>query len=215
MDKLRYLLLTQKDSSSTISCVIKVFLYDEPMTKSLGMSESEFYVFAEAVCKKAVKDKLSYVCKNGNRVIGFALNDDMMGEAVPNSTGMPSKMNPILDLLWRLDNSYLKGKKISKKELFHLFMIGSLKEHRRKGIAKKLIVKSLALAKRKKFNKVITEATNMNSQKFLRKYFGFKDAKDIKYKEFKCQNKFLFKDIGEESCKLMALRLNEKTKEQR
>lgn len=64
MDALRYSLLTNKDLDSTADCVVRTFLYDEPMTKNLGITEPEFRVFATEICSKCVREKLSYVCKN-------------------------------------------------------------------------------------------------------------------------------------------------------
>jgi len=207
MDQLKYNLLSRKYLPRTINCVTKVFLYDEPMTCSLGMSEFDFQIFSRVICERAVNEKRSYICTRGDDVVGFALNEDLMAEPIPESAGIPSAMSPILSLLEGLDKNYLKGKRVSKGELFHLFMIGSLREHRNQGIVRKLIDKSLALAKRQGFGKVVTEATNMKSQNLFRTYFGFKDAINTPYGRYKFQSQRPFKDIGELSCNLMELKL--------
>lgn len=207
MNKLNYSLLTQKDIPSTITCVIKVFLYEEPMTKTLGITESEFKIFVKAICKKTAKEKMSYVCKENNKVIGFCLNEDLITKPFPESTRITSKMNPIFKLLKELDKEFLENKKVSKKIFFHLFMIGSLKEYRNQGIAKKLTANSLALAKKMKFKEVVTEATSTNSQNLLKKHFNFREFTEIKYGKFKFSKRLPFKDLGEESCKLMTLKL--------
>ena len=58
MEKLECHLLTKPYLTSTVDCVTKVFLYDEPMTRALGMSEAEFQTFVRVVCEKAVNDRL-------------------------------------------------------------------------------------------------------------------------------------------------------------
>ena len=207
MERLEYHLLTKPYLDSTVDCVTKVFLYDEPMTQALGMSEAEFQTFVRAICEKAVNDKSSYICGNNKRVIGFALNEDLVGEPLPESVEITPKMSPILNLLGKLDKTYLKGKRISKGTAFHLFMIGSLREYRNKGIAKKLTDRSLALARRQGFDRVITEATNRKSQRLLGEYFGFRDRISQSYKYYRFGNKTPFSNIGEESCILMELKL--------
>ena len=209
MGELKYSLLTKKDILSAINCVVKVFLYEESMTKSLNISNSEFRVFVKLICEKMAREKMSYVCKNNvNQVVGFCLNEDLVTEPLSKSVKITSKMNPIFVLLGRLDNSYFRNKKISQRKFFHLFMVGSLKEYRNKGIARELIAKSLALAKKREFELAITEATNLKSQNLFKNHFNFKEFKKIPYKKFKFKNKFPFKSIDEEYCKLMELKVN-------
>jgi len=86
-------------------------------------------------------------------------------------------------------------------------MVGSLSKYRNKGISKNLIKKSLALARKRKYKIVLTEATNLKSQNLLKK-FEFKDVRKIKYSKFKLNNSYVFKDIGEKYCKLMELKFS-------
>ena len=75
------------------------------------------------------------------------------------------------------------------------------------GIAKKLTNKNLALAKRKGFDGIVTEATNSNSQRLLGEHLGFEDKASQSYEDYKFEDKTPFSDIGEESCNLMELKL--------
>jgi ribosomal protein S18 acetylase RimI-like enzyme len=207
MDKLKYSLLTNKDLPSAVDCVVKTFLYDEPMTKSLGITESEFKVFATVICKKCIREKLSYVCKNSqNKVIGFCLNEDLISDDSSSFDKVTKKMNPIFNILEMLDSSYLNDKQKIKNFFFHLFMVGSLSEYRNQGVAKKLIEKSLALAKKRKYKFVLTEATNLKSQNLLKK-FNLEEVRKIEYSIFNFNGANIFKDIGEEYCKLMELKI--------
>jgi len=208
MGTIKYSLLTDKDALSVVDCVVKTFLYDEPMTKNLGITDSEFEVFATAICKKCIGKKLSYVCKNGRgKVVGFSLNEDLISDEQLPLDKITKKMNPIFNILERLDSLYVGDKKKTKKVFFHLFMGGSLSEYRNKGIVKKLIVKSLALAKKKNYKFAFGEATNLKSQNLV-KGFGFEEINRIKYSEFKFNGAKIFKNIGEEYCKLMELKLS-------
>lgn len=208
MDKLKYSLLTTKDIPSTINCVVKVFLYDEPMTKSLNITEFEFKIFATSICNKCAKEKLSYTCTdNHNKIVGFCLNEDLISEEGLSFDNVTKKMDPIFNILEVLDSSYLNDKQKTRNLFFHLFMVGSLSEYRNKGIARKLIEKSLVLAKKRKYKIVLTEATNLKSQNLLKK-FNFEEVRKINYSKFKFNNNPVFKDIGEEYCKLMELKLS-------
>jgi len=207
MDQLKYLLLTNTDLSITIDCVVKVFLYDEPMTKNLDITESEFKNFVTIICNKCVKEKLSYICKNShNKIIGFCLNEDLIDDGDISLDKITPKMNPILNLLGSLDSSYLKNKRKTKNTFFHLFMVGSLSEYRNQGIVKRLIKNSLVLAKKNKYKTALSEATNLKSQNLLEK-FNFKFVKKVKYSDFKFKGVYFFKNIGEKYCKLMELKI--------
>jgi ribosomal protein S18 acetylase RimI-like enzyme len=131
----------------------------------------------------------------------------LITEPLEDSTKITVKMAPIFDILSKLDTFYLRNKVPMKKRFFHLFMIGSLKEYRKQGIAKKLIEGSIARAKGMKFQTIVTEATNFKSQRLVEKYFKFKTLKRIKYKKFKLDNRFPFKRLKEESCQLMERKL--------
>lgn len=208
MGKLNYSRLGTKDISPAVDCVMRVFLYDEPMTKVLGISESEFRVFAEGVCKKAAKERISYVCRNNlGKIVGFCLSEDLVSETFLNLEKITPKMNPIFIILGKLDSEYLKDKKCAKGRYFHLFMAGTLSDYRNRGIVREFIARSLNLARRKKFKKAVSEATSIKSQKLLENHFKFKTIKKINYKTFRFNNKFLFKNIGEASCNLMELNL--------
>jgi len=209
--ELKYSILSKDDIPSTIDCVIKVFLYEEPMTRLLRISESEFQVFAELTCKKAAEEKLSFVCKNKDgRVVGFCLNEDLIATPLDSSLKITPKMDPIFDILNQLDTFYLKDKKPLKNKFFHLFMVGTLSEYRSVGIARKLIEKSLTRANKKRFQAVVTEATNFRSQNLLKKYFNFNTLKRISYEKFSFNDKFPFKSLGKESCDLMEWRISNK-----
>ncbi len=206
MGRLKFSLLTNKDFPLVIDYVIKVFLYDEPMTKKLNVTESEFKDFVTIVCEKCAKERLSYICKDNNRVISFCLNEDLISEGNSPFDKVTEKMNPIFSILETLDSSYLRGKQKTRNTFFHLFMAGTLSEYRNKGVVTRLIKKSLALAKKRKYKIALSEATNLKSQNLLKK-FNFGEVGIIKYSDFKFNGSYIFKDIGEDYCKLMELKI--------
>jgi len=207
MNQFRFSVLNSKDLPNVVDCVTKVFLYDEPMTKNLHISLKEFRHFVNIICKRCTQDGLSYVCKNGRKVVGFCLNKDLIQENSEEFNSITKKMNPILGLLGELDNSYLRFKLKSPGKFFHLFMAGSFREYRNKGIVSEMIVRSLNVAKKKKYKFVVAEATNIKSQSLLKK-FGFIEKNKISYSKFKFKNSKIFRDIGENYCKLMEIKIN-------
>jgi ribosomal protein S18 acetylase RimI-like enzyme len=207
MGQLSYSLFKKKDIPATVECITKVFLYDEPMTKILKIKKSEFKIFIESICEKAVKEKMSYICKDGDKVVGFRLNEDLISEPIPESIKITKKIDPIFALLDKLEEKFLKNKRRIKGKYFHLFMVGSLKEYQNRGIAKKLINKTLLLAKKKKFKKAVTKVTNIKSKTLLKKHFNFEEITKINYKTFKFRGESIFKNIDEKACTLMTLKL--------
>ncbi len=162
---LEYSLLKEKDIDSTIKCVVKVFLYEEPMTKSLGITESEFKSFVDIICNEMVTKKLSYICKDNDKVVGFCLNEDLISNSPKELSRVTYKMNPIFNILEKLDTLYLKDKKKKINYFFHLFMVGSLPEYRKWGIAKELTRRSINLATKKNF--IAQNVKALSSQKGL------------------------------------------------
>lgn len=208
MDTLKYNLLTKKDVDLTIKCMVKTFLHDEPMTRNLKISEKEFKYFAKIICEKMIKEKLSYICKNlSNEVIGFCLNEDLITEPPKSIKRVTQKMEPIFNVLDRLDKLYLKDKTRKRNYFFHMFMVGVLRKYRGKGLAQKLISNSIELANLRGFNKILTEATNISSQNLFIQKFGFKEMYNINYKKFEHNGLKVFQNIGEKYCKLLELEI--------
>lgn len=200
---MEYNLLTKTYFENCVDSVVQTFLYDEPMTKSLLIKEPEFRYFVNLLCKKMVLEKMSFVCVKNSKVIGFCLNEDLITDLPREFNKITPKMNPILDLLKKLDKQYLLKKKKEKNKYFHIFMIGVVKEYRGKKIIQKLIQKSLKLAKLKNYQKIITEATSKKSQNLFIEKFGFKEQCSIDYKKYKFKNKKVFASIDEKKCKLL------------
>lgn len=208
MEKLIYKRLTKRDIDPAVKCIVKVFLYDEPMTKNLEISEKEFEVFVRIVCEKMTKKNLSYICKgSSNEVIGFCLNEDLITPTPKEMENVTKKMESIFELLSQLDKRYIKDKNLEEDTFFHLFMIGVLKKYRNQGIVQKLILKSIELAKLKGFKRILTEATSFKSQKLFSQKFGFNMLFSLNYKRFTYNGLKVFENIGEKSCKLLELKI--------
>ncbi|MEK6888605.1 MAG: GNAT family N-acetyltransferase [Nanoarchaeota archaeon] len=209
MQNLTYTLLTEDDLTSAVKCVVETFLYDEPMTKNLGITAKEFEYFAKIICEKMIEEKLSYICKDGsNRVVGFCLNEDLITNPPSGIENVTTKMEPIFNILEKLDKLYLKCRAKERNIFFHMFMLGVLRESRGQGIAQKLVANSIKLAKSKSFSKIVTEATNINSQTLFTKKFNFKELHKTDYKKFENNRLKVFQNIGEKYCKLLELNIS-------
>ena len=208
MDRLKYKLLTKKDIGATIKCMVKTFLYDEPMTRSLKIPEKEFEHFTKLICGKMAEERLSYICKNSfNEVIAFCLNEDLITEPLKGIENITPKMKPILNVLEKLDALYLRDRNRKRKVFFHMFMVGALREYRGRGIVQRLITNSIRSAKSKGFCKILTEATSLKSQNLFIKKFGFDELYKLDYKRFAYNKSRVFENIGEKYCKLLELNI--------
>lgn len=204
-----YETLQAKDLEQTISCMVNTFPEAEPMTKALGITPDEFFLFAELFCKKAVNDGLSLVAKENKtgNVVAFSIAEDFTGEPPEGIEKINDKFHPIMALLNDLDEEYKKANRVDEGEFLHLFMIGACGPYRNRRIVTTLVEKHLQLAKAKKFSGAIAEVTGPISRHIFVDKFGFDEKLKINYTSYVYNGIIVFESIKDcSSCILVEKR---------
>ncbi len=201
-----YELLKEKYLEQTINCLVDVFTSDEPITTAIKITPSEFYPFAEIICKKTVKDGLSHIAKDSatSQVIGAIISEDLSTELSEEiSKNLPEKLGAISQVLKELHEQYEMKKKVVTGKVFHLFLLAVKKQYTNRNIANNLIEKNLNLASQEEFSGAVVEASGNISQHLFRKY-GFEDRCSIDYQTYEYKGIKVFERIKEHrSCILM------------
>ncbi len=201
-----YELLKEKYLEQTINCLVDVFTSAEPIAIAMKITPSEFYPFAEIICKKAVKDRLSQIAKDSanSQVIGAIISEDLSTELSEEiSKNLPEKLEVVFQLLKELHEQYELKKKVVTGKLFHIFLLAVKEQYRNRNIANNLIEKNLNLASQEEFSGAVVEATGNISQHLFRKY-GFEDRCSIDYQTYEYKEIKVFEGIKEHrSCILM------------
>lgn len=179
-----YYILAEKDVIAAARCIARNFV-DEPLVKHLNISENEFYPFAEVFCKKAVKDKLSFVAKNhhGN-IIGCVITEDMY-ENITLPQDLTPKFQPILAILEQL-TAYALDKfnlKFKKNEILHGVFEAVDRTYRGTDVAANLIATSVDIAMKRGYKYYYSEVAPA-AYKMLNKVVDYKSLNSIKYKDF-------------------------------
>ncbi|ETW92076.1 MAG: hypothetical protein ETSY1_45285 [Candidatus Entotheonella factor] len=161
-----YDILKIGDVSGASRCLAITFSTGEPMAKSLGITEEEFLVFAEILCKRAVKEELSIIarCQKTDHIIGCCIAEDFTTEILGDLKEINPNFIPIFALLNELDEKYKKQHMIQKNEILHGLMLGVLKTYSRLDIGKNLTELVCALGKARGYKAAITEATSPITQ---------------------------------------------------
>ena len=157
-DGIIYELLQEKDLEKTIYCVTDVFTSREPLTTALGLTQDEFYPFAKMFCDKAVEDQLSYITKDAatDEVIGFLIAEDLIQEPdfQENYRRLFKeivKIQPLIDMVDKLEEKYLECKEVKKGEIFHMFLGGIAQRYQHRGIPEIALEELLKEAQHRNF----------------------------------------------------------------
>ena len=205
-DRISYELLQEKDLEQTINCLVEVFTSGEPVTMSLKITPSDFYPFAEIICKKAVKDGLSHIAKDSatSQIIGLIISENFSTTlSEENFKNIPEKLGAILQLIKELHEEYEINKKVVTGKLLHVCFLGTKEQYRNRNIANNLIKKNLNLASQEEFSGAVLKASGKISQHLFRKY-GFEDRCSIDYQTYEDKGIKVFEGIKEHrSCILM------------
>jgi hypothetical protein len=189
-----YEILQEKDLEETVALVSEVFTRGEPMTKALEITAKEFHYFIDIYCKKAVKEGLSVIAKDKDKIVGFIISEDFDSAQPEGIEKIDIKVVPWMALIDAVE----KDAKSNKKEgelRFHMFLGGTEKQYENKHINTTMIEESLKLAKIKNFTSVMVEPTGFATQHMFADKFGFEQKVMIEYKTFLFEGKNVFKNI--------------------
>ena len=202
-----YKVLEEKDLHQTIDCLANIFPNGNPLLRAVGMTPDEYYPIAEIVCNLAVKHDCSYIAKDksSGQIIGFLLCKNLMskGNELKNLSSFSQRVRPIRALLDLIVVEYTEEKKNISGDIIDLLMLGIKKEYRGQGIASKLIVKTIEMARCKGFKIAISQVVHMRAQQIFLK-LNFQEILSVEYGSYSFQGiKPFEKIIGHTKCSLM------------
>lgn len=204
MQKIKILKLNQQHFSQAANCLASGFLR-EPMSQIQQISLKEMLEFCESVIGFAINNALSFVALDQEmNVIGVIINKDFVESPIAENIEINDKFIPIFDLLEKLDAQFQKNLSVEKGIYFHSLMIAVDENTTIKNISTLLQNASFEEAIQLGFKFAVLEATGPISQHIAKNKFGYKIAIELKYKDYKFNNKAIFKDIEtNESCQLL------------
>lgn len=179
-----YKILQSEHYDQAVNIITHSFCEHEPMTKYLGITHSEFLPFAKVIVQKAIKDGLSIVALDENKLSACTIVDDY-ADPINISHEFDPKFKIIFSLLEHLSNDFFNNKEIEKGHLAHLFITAVAKNYHGKGLSSQINLQSTRLAEQKGFDFMCCEFThpynekgtikNLKNNKLLIKSYDYKD----------------------------------------
>ncbi len=201
--------LDEADFFPLMECHLSAFASEkgEAMMRALDLTLEESEAFARPVVEKAIAEGLSLVAwdKPTEKIVGFCLNEPF--GTIPDylKYPLPAKLRPLYAFLQQLDRYCLSDIRVSTQKLFHLFNLGVLRDYRRSGVAKRLMLESLEVAKTHGYEYAVAEATGKGSQTLCEE-IGFQRLRSMAYAEFEFEGGYPFRSIVEpDRCELIGI----------
>jgi len=160
----RYDILKHEHYDQAVNVISHSFCEYEPMTKYLGLTHHEFIPFAKFMVDKAIKDGLSIVALDNDKVTACTIVEDI-ADPLNISIDIDPRFKIIFSLLENLGNDFLSERTIDKGHIAHLFITAVNKNHHGQGLSRKINFESIRLAKEKGFDFMCCEFTHDYNQK--------------------------------------------------
>lgn len=207
-DPYQYKILESEHYTQVVNVITQSFCTDEPMTKYLGITPREFFPFAELVVKKAIKDRLSTIVLDGDKVSACSIIEDT-ADPLDIIIDIDPRFKIIFSFLEYLGGDFFSEKNIEKGHLAHLFFTAVDKNYHGKGLSRKVNFESIQLAKEKGFDFMCCEFTHHYNEKGTIK--NLKNSKllikSCSYKDFIFEGKKPFENLdGHASAYIWELR---------
>uniref|UniRef100_A0AC35FB40 N-acetyltransferase domain-containing protein n=1 Tax=Panagrolaimus sp. PS1159 TaxID=55785 RepID=A0AC35FB40_9BILA len=206
----------------------KMFIYEysqeAPVTKAIGAKPEEIKESYLETCKESLNSQFSILAFSGDKCIGWVLNyitteikecfedpnlsfnSDFTAKIANKgySNTKENKISVVIDEISRNFSFFIPN----CKKLFVLDVVFVQQSFGGKGIATKLIKKSIELARENECDWIMAIPTNIKSAHIFSK-FGFKCVREIPFNEFKENGETFLKDFkdGNKSVRLMFLKL--------
>jgi hypothetical protein len=176
--------LQSKHIKSAVDLFTKAFCDSEPITKHLGISYEEYEPFVKEVVQKAVNEGMSVVAVNQDgKVIACTIAEDITDPFTPNFANYP-KLASIFELLHKLSDPFLKGKRFAKNKIAHVWIAIVDQTYRGQGLSTAIDMACADLLLRKGCDFVYAEFTNPVSEKITHHYKVYQLCNSIKYDDF-------------------------------
>lgn len=187
--------LTDEYLKSAIDLFTRSFCDSEPITKHLGINYKEYEPFAREVVQKAVMEGMSVVAiDNDNRVVACTIAEDITNPFVPNVSHYP-RLKPVFELLNRLDEPFLHGRKFIKGKIAHVWIAVVASDYRGKGLSTAIDLACTDLAAQKGYEFAYAEFTNAISEKITHHYSVYQLCNNIKFDDFQLERDKPFKGV--------------------
>lgn len=188
----RYEIAQRKHKKGIIKIFTKAFCEAEPMTSYLRIDPKKFKTFSKEVTENAIRDQMSIVALDKDKVIACALLEDF-ADMHETPTNFDPRFKYIVKLLESLGSHFFKDKKFEKNTIGHLFITAVEKEYRRQGLSTQVNFHAMDLAARRGFKFIYSELTNFYNEMGVfnhmkqnhRRLIGACDYKDFEVDGFK------------------------------
>lgn len=204
----RYDVLKEEYFEQAVNVITHSFCEYEPMTKYLGITSAEFTPFAKILVKKAIKDGLSIVALDNNKVAACTIVEDIANPFDINMD-IDRRFKIIFSLLEYLGNEFFRERAMYKGHIAHLFITAVDKDYHGQGLSRKINFESIRLAKERGFDFMCCEFTHDFNEKGT--VIHLKNSrlliKSCKYREFIYNGKKPFAELdGHASAYIWELR---------
>ncbi len=204
-------MIKENDFFELMECHLLAFAHEkgEAMMNALAITPAESESFSQFVCEKAIAEQLSVLAwdHDAQKVAGFCINEPFSTIADFTQLPLDEKFAPLFEFLKQIDQACLTTLRVTTDRLFHLFNLGVLKEYRRHGLAKQLLLESLEIAADAGFEFAVAETTGTGSQTMCSR-LGFRTLHALAYKDFTMDGTTPFAVIEEpKQCLLMGIEI--------
>lgn len=155
----QYKTLAQEHFDQAVKVITQSFCENEPMTRYLGITQQEFTPFAELMVEKAIKDGLSIVALEDDKVSACTVVEDI-ANPLDISIEIDPRFKIIFSLLEHLGGDFFQEKMLEKGHIAHLFITAVSSDYHGQGLSRKVNFESIQLAKQKHFDFMCCEFTH-------------------------------------------------------
>ena len=182
-------LIFAQDYTSVLSFVCKVFIENEPLCKSVAMTEQDFKEGFGAIIKECCISGYSSMIKERGQLVGVCLAipyDIYVGMSCPH---IPS-VDKVIEVLDRVAEPFAEhgvAEPIAQPitgdtmNTMYLFMIATDPSKAKQGFAKKVISLTHSVAQFCNYKLIVADATNVKSLNLLVNHCGFEVCKTAEY----------------------------------
>lgn len=196
-----------QDCSISLSNTFAAF---ETMTKALNINPKELQPLAFSLLEHCIDHTYVAIDLEKNKIAGGLMCNDFISFLnSPASTTLSSKIEPIMSLLSKLENNFVKSRNnlIKDKEYLYHHVLFVDKEYSNKGIANNLYNVSQKNAQEKGFKNIVAILTGQVSQHLYLDKFGFEKLDEIVYEDFPFEGKQIFFNTEPKACVLAAKKI--------
>lgn len=189
-------IMQEQHRDQAIKLISHVFCKYEPMTQYLGISYEDFLPFGTLMVDKAIKDKLSIVVMENDKVVACSIVEDI-ADPLNINIDIDPRFKIIFSLLEHLGEEFFREKNFEKGHLAHLFITAVEEKYFGKGLSRKVNLDSIHHARKCGYDFMCCEFTNYFNEKGTVKHLehGGIHFKSRIYKDYVYEGKNPFEGL--------------------